>query len=88
MRILSIDAWNGPDGWSWNNWHEIGTVDKKDFEELKTNRQILKWFRDEGYLTEESKGKCSIDDDQHNIVIRQRSNAMPLLAIEYGPEYQ
>jgi hypothetical protein len=47
-------------------------------------RKLLKYFRDNGFLTEKSAGKCAIDDDQYNIVIVERSTRRPLFAIEYG----
>lgn len=87
MKILSIEAWgNSRDGYEWNSWHKIGEVSKKEFEILNTNRKILKFLRNEGYLSDMSKGRVLIDDDQYNIVICDRSRK-PLLAIEYGPEY-
>ena len=87
MKILSIDAWKEYNGWTWNNWFSVGSITKKDFESLKNNRQILKYFRDEGYLNEGSQGLCGVYDDQYNIVITDRANNRPLFAIEYGPEY-
>ena len=31
VNVLSIDAWaDGEDGWAWNNWHKVGTVDLDD----------------------------------------------------------
>lgn len=87
MKVLSIDAWHEADGWAWNNWFKVGEIDKATFESLKTNRAILAWFRSEGYLYDASKGKVSVDDDQYNIVVCDRSNGRPLFAIEYGPEY-
>ncbi len=62
-------------------------IDKATFESLTTNRKILKWFRDNDYLTAASAGLCSVDDDQYNVTICDRSNNRPLFAIEYGPEY-
>ena len=88
MKVLSIDAWRDSEGWTWNNWFTVGSINKKTFETLTTNRKILKWFRDEGYLsTTRSPGKCSVDDDQYNITIRNKDTFEPLFAIEYGPEY-
>ena len=87
LNILSIDAWAEPGGWTWNNWFKIGTISKEDFEKLKTTRKVLKYMRDEGYLTDNSIGKCTVEDDQYNIVVCERSNWRPLIAIEYGPAY-
>jgi hypothetical protein len=87
MKILSIDAWKTPDGWTWNNWHKVGEIDKEKFESLVTTRQILAWMREEGYLSDHSKGRVSINDDQYNLVIVGKNTLEPLFAIEYGPEY-
>lgn len=88
MRILSIDAWGEPEGgWTWNNWFKVGEISKEEFEALDTNRKVLKYFRDEGYLEPTSQGLCGVEDDQYNIVITERRTGRPLYAIEYGPEY-
>ena len=84
IRILSIDAWRDGDGWQWNNWFSVGKIDAVTLDTLKTPRQILAWFRAEGYLAHDSGGKCEIDDDQYNIVVCERGSHMPLYAIEYG----
>ena len=80
-KILSIDAQRDGSGWAWNQWYVIGdtTINIKS-----SNRKILKMMRDEGFLSENSKGKVGIEDDQYNIVITERSNGRPLYAIEYG----
>jgi hypothetical protein len=83
LKILSIDAWgNNRNGYDWNNWHTIGTIsaDCLDW----TPRQLLKHFRESGYLTSASAGRCSIDDDGYNIIIKERATERPLYAIDYG----
>jgi hypothetical protein len=87
MRVLSIDGWRDNEGWTWNQWFEVGTLDKEEFETLTTNRKVLKWFRDNNYLSNFSKGKMSIDDDGYNLVVQNKDTFEPLFAIEYGPEY-
>lgn len=84
MRILSIDAWAGcePGLWEWNNWYHVGDINNIP----ETNRGILKHMRDEGFLSEYSKGKVTVEDDGYNLVIIERSNQKPLFAIEYGRE--
>ena len=81
LTILSIDAWKN-EGWDWNTWHKIGMVESDILD--KSVRHILKFMRDEGYLSNDSKGKVSVEDDQYNLVICERSNGRPLFAIEYG----
>jgi len=87
MKILSIDAWRDGNSWTWNQWYNVGTITKEELKALNSNRKILKYFRDNGYLSSLSTGKCSVEDDQYNVVICERSNGRPLFAIEYGPEY-
>jgi hypothetical protein len=79
-RILSIDAWRDGSDWTWNNWFHVDDIDDIP----PTNRRILKLLREIGLLSEYSKGRVYIEDDQYNIVVRQKSNHMPLYAIEYG----
>jgi hypothetical protein len=81
-RVLSIDAWQGCDGYTWNAWYDAGDIDADAIH--WGARKLLKYFRDNGFLTEQSAGKCAIDDDQYNIVIVERSTRRPLFAIEYG----
>jgi hypothetical protein len=81
-RILSIDAWREREGYTWNAWYDAGDIDA---DAIHWNaRKLLKYFRDNGFLTEQSAGKCAIVDDQYNIVIIERSTRRPLFAIEYG----
>lgn len=81
-RILSIDAWREDNGWTWNNWFHVGDFDLPQF--LDSNRKILQFMRESGYLTEYSKGRCAVDDDGYNVVILDRATREPLFAIEYG----
>jgi hypothetical protein len=88
MRILTIDAWREDNGYVWNNWFKIGEISKADFEKLNTNRKLIRYMRDNGYLGENSHGLISVDDDdQYNTIFCERSNGRPLFVIEYGPEY-
>jgi len=85
MRVLSIDAWREFDGsWQWNAWYNVGALPKEKADILDSSRKLLRWFRDEGFLTEESKGKIAIIDDQYNVVIVKRGTMEPLFAVEYG----
>lgn len=83
-KILSIDAWAGPEpfSWDWNNWHTVGTV----AEIPKTNDAIIQFFIDEGYLKPTAKEKVYVDDDQYNYVIKVKKDDCPLWAIEYGSQ--
>jgi len=88
MKILSVDAWAEPEGgWTWNNWFDIGSISKEEFETLKTDKEFRLWFKRNGYTTTANKRKVSIDDDQYNVCLCDAKDGRPLYAIEYGPEY-
>ena len=80
-KVLSIDAWRYDGGWNWNQWFNAGEIELKT---LDSNRYVLKQMREQGFLSEYSKGRVYIDDDQYNLVICDRNNNMPIFAIEYG----
>lgn len=85
INVLSIDAWSdGEGGWTWNQWFKVGKISRSKLASLKTNAQILKYMRDEGYLKDASKGRVTVDDDQYNYVIVDKRNREPLFAIAYG----
>ena len=82
LQILSIDAWRDGSGWTWNNWYRVGSAPR---DVLTMNaRQLLAFMRAEGYLSDTSKGRVSVQDDQYNLVITDRGTGQPLFAIEYG----
>lgn len=85
VSILSIDAWRDREGWTWNAWYKRGEIAVDDIP--KTNRGILAFMRKEGFLSDYSKGRVSVEDDQFNIVICDRHTLEPLFAIAYGEAY-
>ena len=87
MRILYIDAWRNRDGWDWNDWRKVGEIDRDVFETLDNNRKLLKWLRENSILSENSAGNVRVEDDGHNLVICNRHNNRPLIAIEYAVEF-
>lgn len=82
VSILSIDAWNSPEGWTWNQWFKRGTCDASIAD--RSPREILAFMREQGYTSEASKGRTAIEDDGYNVVILDRSTRKPLFAIAYG----
>lgn len=90
MNVLRVEAWRSPDGgWTWNNWHKCGTLTVREFNKLgcltkQEVRATLAWFREQGYLSEGSKGAVSLEDDGHNLSVVDRRTREPLFAIEYG----
>jgi hypothetical protein len=89
LAILSIDAWaDGDGGWTWNGWRCVGYVDCATFEAAGRNpRALLRFMREQGFLSLSSAGLCAVDDDQHNLVIVGRRTREPMFAIEYAPAY-
>ncbi len=82
-RLLSIDAWRDDDGgWTWNNWHSLARVPVAWCD--LSARRLLWTLREHGYLSASSAGRVAIEDDGHNIVIKDRGNGEPLYALEYG----
>lgn len=85
-KVLSIEAWRDGDcGWTWNQWWHVGNYPVSILD--ATTRAQLKWFRDNGFLSDKSKGKVAIEDDQYNIVVVQKNTREPLFALEYGNLY-
>jgi len=85
FRILSVDAWRDSDGWTYNNWWTVGHAPLSVT--TWSNRRILKFMRDNYYLSDGSKGKIHVAgwrETQYNIEIQERSNYRPLYAIEIG----
>lgn len=88
MKVLSIDAWgNKEDGYEWNSWYNVGEINKEEFENLKTDKQIAKWFKDNDFTTSDDMRQIVVKDGSFNIVICEKKSDKPLFVIEYGPEY-
>ena len=91
MNVLSIDAWRERSGgWTWDHWHKRGTLTVREFGRLgcrtrQETRVTLTWLREQGYLSEDSKGAVTIEDDQYNLTVLDRKPRKPLIAIEYVP---
>lgn len=79
--VLSIDAWNGPDGWTWNASFKAGEI---AVDPAWSTRKLLRAFREAGFLAAASAGRCRIDNDGADpttIEIQDRSTGEPLFAI-------
>lgn len=79
-EIRSVEAWRDDDGWVWNNSF---VVEEEVYfaESALTKRKILRWFRDNGYLTESSKGRVTVEDYGDIIEICARGTGEPLFAM-------
>lgn len=81
-RVLAIDAWREPHGWTWNNWNARGFVPLA-WCDLKP-RALLRALRERGCYAMPAPGHAAIEDDGYNVVILMRGTREPILAIEYG----
>jgi len=81
-NVLSISTQRFDGSWDWND--RLGTVTlTQDEIQNMTARRLFRLLRNEGWLTEGSKGglgMCDIDWPQ--IVVYVRSNHEPIIAIE------
>lgn len=75
MQVLQIDAWNGPDGWTYNNVIPICTIEVNG---MPTPRKILRALRDKGLIRE--KVRYNVDDYFvfEGTWLVQARNGMPL----------
>ncbi len=84
INVLSIDAWaDGEDGWTWNNWHKVGTCALTTCD--LPAAEIIAFMIGEGYLQQTASERCEVEDDQYNMVIVDKETREPLFALEYGP---
>jgi hypothetical protein len=86
LPVLSIDAWadTEPHSWTWNDQHQAGHIPAKLAD--ATNRQILRYFRESGYLKHDSQGKAAVERDDYYITITERATSRPLYAIELSQQ--
>jgi hypothetical protein len=85
IRVLNISAVKSDCGWEWNYWNTVAEISVEQFESLKSDRQTIKFVRNElGLLSEHSKGRVACEDDSYNLIIKDKANNMPLFSIEYG----
>ena len=92
FRVLSIDAWadccgcecdeNNQTCWTWNNWFNFGTYDVQELGELN-EKNAKAYFQAQLKDGVNFDDKFDIDDDQTNLVMVNKKNRMPVLAIEY-----
>lgn len=83
INVLSIDAWaDGEDGWTWNNWHKVGTAPLATCD--LPPAEIIAFMISEGYVQDGAASLVEVDDDQYNMVILDKDTREPLFALEYG----
>ena len=87
MNVLSIDAWgNLEEGYEWNAWYKVGEITKEEFERVDREEGFIQWFIENNYVWDDPQW-LEIEDDQYNIVIKDKETQEPLFAIEYGCHY-
>jgi hypothetical protein len=85
IRVLNISAVKSDFGWEWNYWNTVAEISVEQFESFKSDRQTIKFVRNElGLLSEHSKGRVACEDDGYNLLIVDKANNMPIFSIEYG----
>jgi hypothetical protein len=86
FNLLSVDAYRD-ETWQWNAWY---TLEEDIFisEPELTPRKVLAMLRKWGYLTDASKGRLSVEDDGYNIVIQNKDTFEPIMALEYGSNWE
>lgn len=89
FELRSIDAWREPGGcWTWNDSFKLEEgicLTEKGM----TSRYILKMLRRDGRLTNHSKGRVRVYDDQDGVIeIQDKGTGRPLLALILNNTYK
>lgn len=82
--VKSADAWSdGEGGWTWNQSFHAGTL---ELPYHASTNEILKAMRDQGYLSDKSKGRVRVEDMGHMdgamYEIQDKRTYEPLFSIE------
>lgn len=89
IEIRSVDAWRDPDGgWSYNDSFVICREEVKNvlLNPDITNRKLLKFLRDMGVLSAESKGKVRIHESWPYIEVQNKNTEEPLIQIYFDED--
>ena len=72
--------------WTWNNWFNISTYYESEYGNL-TEESAKKCFADKlSGTVKQLEEKFEIEDDGYNLVLIDKTNKMPIYAVEYGDE--
>ena len=86
---LSIEAWRECEGgWRWNAWYRMGEDLVIDNGRDTKPRRLLALLRDLGYLSDDSKGQLTVEDDGYNLMVKLRGTDEPVLALDYGSHWE
>ena len=70
---VSIDAMHDGEGWYWNDISRLKTHQIDDAV-MDSPTKLLRYCRENGILTEHSKGKCYVQNDGETVEIRTRDH--------------
>ena len=86
--VVSIDAWRHGEGWTWNAWYKLTTLDAERAARCETPRRVTRLLRELGVLGvlgAQSAGRVRVYYDRAcengNIEIQDRHTGEPLYAI-------
>lgn len=74
-EIRQIEAWNGPEGWTWNQSWKIGTMTTGA---KNVRRAFTAWLRRKGITFKVNKTRIEYDGDVYEI--QDRKTGEPLFA--------
>lgn len=83
--LLYVDAVRNDTGWDWDTITKVkrDIILSDDSDVIGNSRKFLKWLRDEGWLTDKSKGKVKVNfnDSPNIIIIENKNTGEPLVAL-------
>tara|TARA_S200002703_G_scaffold4693_2_gene5831 strand:- start:25295 stop:25594 length:300 start_codon:yes stop_codon:yes gene_type:complete len=87
-NLYQVESLNDGLGWQWNKWFQLEEAIWFDPSVLSSARQLLRYCRDKlQILSEESKGKLTIEDDGYNVCVNLR-NGETIFAFCYGENWK
>ena len=85
FTIVNIEAWKISDGlWDWNDAWKVGEAIISD--DKITPRRVFRLLREDGFLSQASKGRVTMEDDGYAITIMSKNTREPLFALIYEDE--
>ena len=79
-RLLNIEAWRYPEGWTWNQALPVAECELED-SVVDNNRKLLAYLR-QIILSEGSKGRVRVDRYGDIIEVQKKSDGEPICALE------
>lgn len=80
VEIRSVEAWRTQEGWEWNQtFFEDRLIMAESV--LASSRKLLAALREEGFLSEWSKGRVRVFDEGDLIEIQDKNTDEPIFAL-------